>query len=144
MTGDGVDDAPALRQAGGDIAVSGVPAVVLAAPGLGVIIRAVEEARRIFGHLTSDAIYGITEALRIMPFGVFATRVCRFFPITPLLNRRTGRAGLGRPRQVRAQYAKYGPRPAGVFAPEMATYTLRPKKNGSPKSNEQLLLLFWQ
>jgi magnesium-transporting ATPase (P-type) len=54
MTGDGVNDAPALKQADCDTAVSGATdaargaaALVLTAPGLSVINNAIDEARRI-------------------------------------------------------------------------------------------------
>ena len=56
MTGDGVNDAPALKSYCG-IAVSGATdaaraaaAIVLLTPGLSVIIDAIKESRRIFQH----------------------------------------------------------------------------------------------
>ena len=92
MTGDGVNDAPALKKADCGIAVSdatdaarAAAAIVLTTPGLSVIIDAIKESRKIFQRMNSYAIYRIAETLRVLLFMTLAILIFNFYPLTAVM-----------------------------------------------------------
>jgi len=92
MTGDGVNDAPALKKADCGIAVSdatdaarAAAAIVLMTPGLSVIIDAIKESRKIFQRMNSYAIYRIAETLRVLLFMTLAILIFNFYPLTAVM-----------------------------------------------------------
>ena len=92
MSGDGVNDAPALRQAEAGIAVANATdvakaaaAMVLTNPGLGGVVPAIETSRLVFQRIITYTLNMLIKKIEIMALLVIGFLATRHKPLTPLL-----------------------------------------------------------
>ena len=92
MSGDGVNDAPALRQAEAGIAVANATdvakaaaAIVLTAPGLGGVLPAIETSRRVFQRTLTYTLNTLSKKIELMLLLTAGFLLTGHKPLTPLL-----------------------------------------------------------
>ena len=92
MSGDGVNDAPALRQAEAGIAVANATdvakaaaAIVLTQPGLANVVPAIETSRRVFQRVLTYTLNMLSKKVELMFLLVAGFLLTGHKPLTPLL-----------------------------------------------------------
>ncbi len=92
MSGDGVNDAPALRQAEAGVAVANATdvakaaaAMVLTSPGLSGVAPAIETSRRVFQRIITYTLNMLIKKIEMMALLVIGFLLTRHKPLTPML-----------------------------------------------------------